>query len=69
MGKWFKNADIPDDSELREELVCPFYTFREERILLEKKDDMKKRGLSSPDVTDALAFLYLSGKRGGVAEH
>jgi hypothetical protein len=54
---------------LREELVCPFYTFREERILLEKKDDMKKRGLSSPDVTDALAFLYLSGKRGGVAEH
>jgi hypothetical protein len=58
MGEWLKNADIPDDRELREELTFPAYTFREERIMLEKKDDMKKRGLSSPDSADALALTF-----------
>ncbi|MDR2104542.1 MAG: hypothetical protein LBP51_02175 [Deferribacteraceae bacterium] len=58
MGEWLKNADIPDDRDLKEELAAPSYTFREERILLEKKDDMKKRGLSSPDAADALALTF-----------
>ena len=33
------------------------YTLRNE-LKLESKEDMKKRGLSSPDIGDALALTY-----------
>jgi hypothetical protein len=58
MRDWLKSADIPDERELKEELAAPSYSFREERIALEKKDDMKKRGLASPDGADALALTF-----------
>jgi hypothetical protein len=36
------------------------YVLREGRdaIILEKKEDMKKRGLASPDLADALALTF-----------
>jgi hypothetical protein len=53
---------IPDDRELLADLtgVEYGYALRDGRdaILLEKKEDMKKRGLASPDLADALALTF-----------
>lgn len=52
-------AEIPDDSELADDLTSPEYGFSaSQQIQLEKKDDMKKRGLSSPDSGDMLAMTF-----------
>lgn len=52
-------ADLPDDIELLEELQTPEYGFSpKQQIQIEKKDDMKARGLSSPDVADALCLTF-----------
>jgi hypothetical protein len=40
-------------------LTGPEFGFdAENRILLERKDDMKRRGLASPDAGDALALTF-----------
>lgn len=60
MREWLKSgAAIPDDKELRDDLTAPEYGFdAKERMQLEKKDDMKKRGIASPDNADALALTF-----------
>ncbi len=60
MADWVKGGGcIPDDPELRAELVAPTYSFDPSgRLKLESKDDMKKRGLPSPDKADALALTF-----------
>jgi hypothetical protein len=51
--------EIPDDNELIQELCAVEYGFtNKQQIQLEKKDDMKKRGLSSPDCGDAFALTF-----------
>lgn len=51
--------EIPDDRELRDDLIGPEYGFTaKNQIQLEKKEDMKKRGLASPDCGDALAMTF-----------
>jgi hypothetical protein len=51
--------DFEDDKELRADLLGPLYTYtNKEQILLERKRDMKKRGLASPDHGDALALTF-----------
>lgn len=51
--------EIPDDRELKDDLVGPEYGFTaKNQIQLEKKEDMKKRGLQSPDCGDALAMTF-----------
>lgn len=57
---WLKNGGcIPDDNEIRDDLGGPEYGFDARgRIQLEKKEDMKKRGLASPDCGDALALTF-----------
>lgn len=50
---------IPEDDDLETELTGPLYTYdKDNAILLEKKADMKKRGMKSPDIADALALTY-----------
>lgn len=50
---------IPKDDDLETELTGPLYTYdKDNAILLEKKADMKKRGMKSPDIADALALTY-----------
>jgi len=50
---------IPDDDQLAFELLGPMYDFDARiRIRLEKKSVMKKRGIRSPDIADALALTY-----------
>lgn len=52
-------AELPDDNELLEELQAAEYGFsNKQQIQIEKKADMKARGLSSPDVADALCLTF-----------
>jgi hypothetical protein len=60
MRDWLKDGGaIPDDEILVQELCGPEYQVRlDGKIKLESKDDMKKRGLSSPNRADALALTF-----------
>lgn len=52
-------AEIPDDPELEADLTGPEYGFsNKQQIQLERKEDMKLRGLSSPDCGDMLAMTF-----------
>ncbi len=56
---WLAHGAIPDDAELADDLVGPEYSFNSrDQIQLERKEDMKKRGLASPDMGDALALTF-----------
>ena len=59
MRAWLKGGSIPNDQDLKAQLVGPTYTFNlRNEILLEKKEDMRRRGLDSPDLADALALTF-----------
>lgn len=52
---------IPKLDELRQELVAPTYTFTSNgKIKVEGKQDMKRRGMRSPDTADALCLTFAS---------
>lgn len=59
-GKWLRRGGcIPDDAELISELVAPSYRFNlDNKLTLESKQDLKKRGLPSPDKADALTLTF-----------
>lgn len=61
MKSWLETADIPKEQRIRDQLVGPEYMFERVsgRMILERKEDMKKRGLESPDFADALAMTFL----------
>lgn len=58
--QWLRQGGaIPDDPQLAEELCSPEYIVRlDGKIVLESKDEMKKRGLGSPNRADALALTF-----------
>lgn len=60
LREWLEHgAVLPVDDTLRADLVGPEYSYTlQGRIKLESKDDMKARGLSSPDNADALALTF-----------
>ncbi len=61
MRDWLgTGAMIPQDQELRDDLTAPEYGFTGDKgqIILERKKDMKARGLASPDKGDALALTF-----------
>lgn len=60
MRDWLKDGgSIPYDPELEADLTGPQYGMdKNGRFQLEKKDDMKKRGLSSPDCGDSLGLTF-----------
>ena len=53
-------VELPNDSEMIKQLsVRKYHMTSKGKIQLESKDDMKKRGLGSPDTADSLALcLY-----------
>lgn len=56
---WLSTGGIEDDQSLADQLVGPSYGFNaRDEIQLERKEDMKKRGLASPDWADALALTF-----------
>jgi len=59
MKEWLEGAAIPDGNDLMDDLVGVEYGFTaKNQIQLERKEDMKKRGLASPDMADALALTF-----------
>jgi hypothetical protein len=59
MKEWCKAGCLPDDRDLVADLTAVDYGYdASDAILLERKDDMRKRGLASPDDGDALALTF-----------
>lgn len=60
MREWLHaGAVVEPDRALRDDLVGPEYSYTiNGKIKLESKDDMKARGLASPDNADALALTF-----------
>jgi len=54
-----RSCRLPRSEELRAELVGPSYSFLSNgKIKVEAKADMKRRGLRSPDIADALCLTF-----------
>jgi hypothetical protein len=53
-----RGAAIPNIPELIAELTTPTYTFVNGTLMLEDKDQVKKRLGRSPDIADAYAITY-----------
>lgn len=61
---WFaaKDCRIPKDDALIAELTAPLYTFTSNgKVLVERKDELKDRGLLSPDLADAFCLTFAGG--------
>lgn len=59
LADWVKRGCTPDDSQLIADMVAPTYKFTSDnRLELESKKDMKKRGLPSPNRGDAAALTF-----------
>jgi hypothetical protein len=61
MKDWLESREtsLPDEPDLISELVAPRYEFTSTgRMKLESKDQMKRRGLPSPDMADALSMTF-----------
>lgn len=62
MKEWLKTGAIPNDPALHAQLTSRRYAYvtvsGRDCIALEPKDEMKKRGLASPDRADALALTF-----------
>jgi phage terminase large subunit len=56
--EWLESASIPNDPELKADLTALKYSFRGGLLLMESKDDMKKRLGRSPDRYDSLALTF-----------
>lgn len=79
MRDWLKDGAIPDqlpnyEESLPTEMAAPTFAFNNrEEIQLERKDDMRRRGVKSPNLADALACtfaypVYRYGRTQDIAE-
>jgi len=57
---WLEGGQIPDDPEIDTDLTAPDYGYHPTRncIVLESKDEMRSRGVDSPDFGDAWAMTF-----------
>lgn len=65
MAEWLDSSisgldvDVPDDDNLQADLCTPQLTRDSlDRFVLESKDAIKKRGMPSPDIGDAIALTF-----------
>ncbi len=59
MKDWLRLGCIPDDADLIADLGNVEYGYNgADALVLERKDDMRRRGLASPDDGDALALTF-----------
>jgi hypothetical protein len=59
LRSWLSVGAIEDNDDLRDQLVGPAYGFNvRDEIQLERKEDMRRRGVASPDWADALAITF-----------
>lgn len=73
MRDWLMQNDlpvqIPDSDDLHGALVSLGYKYRSnEQLLIEGKDDLRKRGMPSPDEADALSLTFFAGIYGMEAQ-
>ena len=62
---WLSDGSVPDDADLKKDLTGPEYGFSATgQYQLEKKADMKARGLASPDCGDAMAYTFFAPVHG-----
>ena len=60
---WFKTEKvaIPYDEQLRDDLVGPRYRYTsDDKLKVESKNEMRSRGVPSPDSADALCLTFVS---------
>lgn len=66
MREWFIQdmaVEIPDSDELQTDLCGLGYKYdSSDRLQIESKEDAKKRGLLSPDTSDALMLTFFGGE-------
>lgn len=63
-------VDLPDDDELHRDLCMLGYRHKSNgQLLIESKQDLKKRGLPSPDFGDALALTFTLGAHLGASSY
>jgi hypothetical protein len=59
MAEWVKRGGaLPNIPELAKELTAPTYTFRNGKLQLEAKEQIKERLGYSPDMADALCLTF-----------
>ena len=59
MANWVKRGGcLPRCNKLKKELAAPTYTFKNGRLILESKEQIKKRLGFSPDIADALCLTF-----------
>jgi hypothetical protein len=60
MKEWLEGGQIPDEAEMETDLTGPDYGYHPSKgcLVLESKDEMKARGVDSPDLGDALAYTF-----------
>jgi len=61
LSKKFENGeiDIPDNAALSSQLAGIKYKYKGTKLQIESKEDMRKRGLKSPDLADALMLAFI----------
>jgi len=67
--EWFESREcvIVDEQQLIHELAAPRFAFTSSgKIKIESKDEMRKRGIKSPDMADALCLTFASNAIIGV---
>jgi hypothetical protein len=66
MREWLAQetpVQVPDSDELQGDLTSLGYKFDSSgRLLIESKDELRKRGMPSPDTADALALTFFVGE-------
>ena len=66
MRDWFCQelpVQIPDSDELHGELCSLGFKYNSNgQLQIESKDDLKARGMPSPDLADALALTFYNGQ-------
>lgn len=60
MRNWIRDrAALEENKELFDDLTAVNYSFdRRDRMIIETKDDLRARGIPSPDLADALALTF-----------
>ena len=59
LKEWLLRGAVPDDEKLSMQFCAPGYHInRQNKLVLESKQDMQKRGVASPDDADALALTF-----------
>lgn len=59
--EWLEDApaQIPDVDEIQADLLAPKYTYdSNQRLKIESKEDMRKRGVRSTDILDAIGLTF-----------